>query len=264
VQLAGRTILLTGATGGLGHAIARAFGARGARLVLTGRRPEVLEALATSLPDAVVQAADLADPASVRALAEEHADVDVVVSNAGVPGSGPLPSFSEEEIDRALQVNLRAPILLSRFLLPRMVERGSGHLVFMSSLSGRAPLAGGALYSTTKFGLRGFGASLRADLAGTGVGVSVVSPGFVRDAGMFHDAGTELPSGVRTVTAAQVADAVVDAIERDRGEVAVAPIELRVGATLAGIAPDLAAKVAAKLGGDRVAEDMASGQADKR
>ena len=264
MQLAGRTILLTGATGGLGHAIAAAFAARGARLVLSGRRPEVLEALAASFPDAVVAPADLTDPASVRALGEAHPDVDVVVANAAMPGSGALESFSEEQIDRVLDVNLRAPIMLSRLYVPRMRERASGHLVFMSSLSGRAPVAGGSLYAATKFGLRGFGASLRADLRGTGVGVSIVSPGFVHDAGMFAESGAELPPGFRTVSPEQVADATISAIERNRGEVTVAPIELRLGTTLAAVAPDLASKVSTKLGGDRIARRMAEGQANKR
>jgi short-subunit dehydrogenase len=264
LQLAGRSILLTGATGGLGHAIAAAFASRGARLVLSGRKPDVLEALAGSLPDAVVAAADLTDPASLRALVEAHPDVDVVVANAGMPGSGALDSFSEDEIDRVLDVNLRAPVMLARLYVPRMRARGSGHLVLMSSLSGRAPVAGGALYSATKFGLRGFGASLRADLRGTGVSVSIVSPGFVHEAGMFADSGAALPPGFRTVSPEQVADATISAVERDRGEVTVAPLELRLGTTLAAVAPELASRMATKLGGDRVAERMAEGQADKR
>jgi short-subunit dehydrogenase len=264
VQLAGRTILLTGATGGLGHALAAAFAARGSRLVLTGRRPEVLEALASSLPDAAVVAADLTDPGAVHALAQAHPEVDVVVANAAMPGSGALETFSEAQIDRVLEVNLRAPIHLARLYVPRMKERGSGHLVFMSSLSGRAPVAGGALYAATKFGLRGFGASLRADLRGTGVGVSIVSPGFVHEAGMFADAGVELPYGFRTVSPERVAEATITAIERDRGEITVAPIELRLGTALAAVAPDLASKVSNKLGGERIAERMAEGQADKR
>lgn len=264
MQLAGRTILITGATGGLGHALARAFAARGARLVLTGRRPEVLEELAASVPDAAIAVADLTDPASVRALAQAHPAVDVLVANAAVPGSGRLESFSEDQIDRVLDVNLRAPIVLSRLYVPGMRERGCGHVVFMSSLSGRAPVAGGSLYAATKFGLRGFGASLRADLRGTGVGVSVVSPGFVHDAGMFAEAGVELPHGFRTVSPERVADATVAAVDRDRGEITVAPLELRLGTALAAVAPDLASKVANKLGGEQVAERMAEGQADKR
>jgi uncharacterized protein len=263
VNLAGRSVLLTGATGGLGHAIARRLRAAGAELVLTGRRAEVLEPLATETGARSV-AVDLADPAQVERLAREHAGVDVLVANAGLPGSGLLTSFSIEEIDRALAVNLRAPMVLARRLSEPMVARGSGHLVFMSSLAGKVGTPRSPVYSATKFGLRGFAQSLREDLRPSGVGVSAIFPGFVRDAGMFHDTGTKLPPGVGTVSPQDVADAVVRAIERNRGEVDVAPVGLRAGAKAAGLAPDLAATVQRKLGGQRIAEDHVTAQTTKR
>jgi short-subunit dehydrogenase len=263
VNLAGRSVLLTGATGGLGHAIARRLRAQGAELVLTGRRTEVLEPLAVETGARSV-AVDLADAAAVERLAREHAGVDVLVSNAGLPGSGLLTSFSLEEIDRALAVNLRAPMVLARVLSEGMVARGSGHLVFMSSLSGKVGTPRTPVYSATKFGLRGFAQSLREDLRPSGVGVSAIFPGFVRDAGMFHDTGTRLPPGVGTVSPEDVADAVGRAIERNRGEVDVAPVGLRAGAKAAGLAPDLAATVQRKLGGHRIAEDHVTAQTTKR
>jgi short-subunit dehydrogenase len=263
VNLAGRSVLLTGATGGLGHAIARRLRAAGAELVLPGRRAEVLEPLATETGARSV-ALDLADPAQVERLAREHAGVDVLVANAGLPGSGLLTSFSIEEIDRALAVNLRAPMVLARTLSEPMVARGSGHLVFMSSLAGKVGTPRSPVYSATKFGLRGFAQSLREDLRPSGVGVSAIFPGFVRDAGMFHDTGTKLPPGVGTVSPQDVADAVVRAIERNRGEVDVAPVGLRAGAKAAGLAPDLAATVQRKLGGQRIAEDHVTAQTTKR
>jgi short-subunit dehydrogenase len=263
VNLAGRSVLLTGATGGLGHAIARRLRAAGAELVLTGRRAEVLEPLAAET-GALSMAVDLADAGAVERLAREHAAVDVLVSNAGLPGSGLLTSFSIEEIDRALAVNLRAPMVLARVLSEGMVARGSGHLVFMSSLSGKVGTPRTPVYSATKFGLRGFAQSLREDLRPSGVGVSAIFPGFVRDAGMFHDTGTKLPPGVGTVSPEEVADAVVRAIERNRGEVDVAPVGLRAGAKAAGLAPDLAATVQRKLGGHRIAEDHVTAQTTKR
>jgi short-subunit dehydrogenase len=263
VNLAGRTVLLTGATGGLGHAIARRLRAAGAELVLTGRRAEVLDPLAAETGARSV-AVDLADAAQVERLAREHAGVDVVVSNAGLPGSGLLSSFRIEEIDRALAVNLRAPMVLARVLSEPMVARGSGHLVFMSSLAGKVGTPRSPVYSATKFGLRGFAQSLREDLRPSGVGVSAIFPGFVRDAGMFHDTGTRLPPGVGTVSPEDVADAVVRAIERNRGEVDVAPVGLRAGAKAAGLAPDLAATVQRKLGGHRIAEDHVTAQTTKR
>ena len=263
MNLAGRSVLLTGATGGLGHAIARRLRAAGAELVLTGRRTEVLEPLAAET-GARSLAVDLADADAVARLAAEYGDVDVLVSNAGLPGTGQLSTFSVEEIDRALAINLRAPMVLSRVLGERMAARGRGHIVLISSLSGKSGQAGSAIYSATKFGLRGLAQSMREDLRPSGVGVSAIFPGFVRDAGMFHDTGTKLPPGVGTVSPQDVAEAVVRAIERNRGEVDVATVGLRAGAKAAGLAPDLAATVQRKLGGQRIAEDHVSAQTTKR
>jgi uncharacterized protein len=263
MELGGRTVLLTGASGGLGHAIARALAGRGARLVLTSRRVDVLDALAAETGGRAVSV-DLSERDAVPRLAEEAGPVDVLVANAGIPGSGQLESFSVEQIDRALDVNLRAPIVLSRLLCEGMAERGGGHLVFVSSLSGKAGAASSSIYAATKFGLRGFALSLREDLRPRGVGVSSIFPGFIRDAGMFHDSGAKLPGYVGTKTPEDVAAAVVRAIERDRSEVDVAPLALRVGTAIAGLAPEAAAIVQRRLGANEIATRIVSGQGDKR
>jgi short-subunit dehydrogenase len=263
MRLPGSTVLLTGATGGIGHAIARALSAQGASLILTGRRSDVLEPLAEEL-SATALASDLSVPDDVERLAEQAGQVDALVANAALPASGLLESFSVAEIDRALDVNLRAPIVLARELAPEMVARSRGHLLFVSSIAGKTSAPASSVYSATKYGLRGFAAGLRTELHGTGVGVSAVFPGFIRDAGMFADADVELPTGVGTRTPEDVARAVVSAIEHNRGEVDVAPLPLRVGAVLAGIAPDVGAAVARRMGGDEVGRRIAAGQHDKR
>jgi short-subunit dehydrogenase len=260
--LSGR-VLITGATGGIGHAIARAFAARGAQLVLTGRRTEVLEPLAAEL-GARARACDLADRAAVAALAEECADSDVLVANAALPASGLLTDLSQEQIDRMLEVNLRAPVALARALAPRMIERHRGHLVFVSSLSGKTASPASSVYSATKFGLRGFALGLRQDLAGHGVGVSVVLPGFIREAGMFAEAAIDLPAGVGTRSPEDVAAGVVRAVARDRAEVDIAPLGLRLGAAIGGLAPASAAAISRRLGGEKTASELAAGQASKR
>lgn len=257
------TALLTGATGGIGHAIARELAANGARVVLTGRRTEKLEPLAAELGGRAL-AADLADPAEVERLAAEAGPVDVLVANAALPASGLLADYSVEEIDRALAVNLRAPMILAKLLVAPMVERRRGHLVFISSLAGKAGAGGSAIYSATKFGLRGFALGLREDLRPHGVGVSTVFPGFIRDAGMFAEADVKLPRGVATRTPQDVARAVAEAIEQDRGEVDVAPLGLRVSAAFAGVAPGTAAALSRRLGSERISTDLAAGQRDKR
>jgi uncharacterized protein len=263
MDLQGSSVLLTGATGGIGHAIARSLHGAGASLLLTGRRADVLEPLATELGGRAT-AVDLVHREEVERLLDEAGDVDVLVANAALPASGDVLDFSVDQIDRALEVNLRAPIILSRVLGERMAQRGRGHIVLISSLSGKSGQAASSIYSATKFGLRGFGQGLRGDLGPRGVGVSVVFPGFIRDAGMFHESGAQLPKGVGTSTPEDVAAAVLRAITADKGEVDVAPLGMRAGTAFAQLAPTMSAKVAKRLGGDKVAAQLASGQADKR
>jgi short-subunit dehydrogenase len=263
MHLSGSTVLLTGATGGIGQAIARELSGRGAKLILTGRRADVLEPLAKEL-DARSLAVDLSDPADVDRLLAEAGEVDILVANAALPGSGALESFSVEQIDRALDVNLRVPVVMARALAPAMAARGGGHLLFVSSLSGKAASAQSTLYNATKFGLRGFALALRAELRTTGVGVSVVCPGFIRDAGMFAEAEVTLPRGVGTRSPEDVARAVAGAIERNRGEVDVAPLSLRAGAIVAGIAPEFAATVTRRTGGDEIATALAAGHSEQK
>jgi short-subunit dehydrogenase len=263
MELGDRTVLLTGATGGIGHAIARACAARGARLVLTGRRIEVLEELARELGAESV-AVDLADREQLRRLLDEHGDADVLIANAALPATGLISELSVEQIDRMLDVNLRAPIMMAQRMVPAMLAAGRGHIVFMSSLSGKVSSAYSSLYNATKFGMRGFAGALREELHGTPVGVSTVFPGFIRDAGMFANSGMDVPRGVRTRSPQDVADATVRAIERDVREVDVAPLSLRAGAAVAGVAPELASRVQRRMGSADIAEDLASRQAHHR
>ena len=255
-------MLLTGATGGLGDAIARELHGRGARLILTGRRAEVLEAQAAEL-GARALAADLGDRADVDRLLGEAGEIDILVANAALPGSGRLDDFSIEEIDRTLEVNLRSPIAMARALAPAMAQRGGGHLLFVSSLSGKAATSLSSLYNATKFGLRGFALGLRPELREQNVGVSVVCPGFIRDAGLFADSGAKLPPGVGTRSPGDVAHAVAEAIEHNRAEVDVAPLTLRMGTVFAGVAPGIAATVTRKTGGDKLAVSIAAGHRDR-
>jgi short-subunit dehydrogenase len=263
MKIAGSTALITGATGGIGEAIARELRGRGAQLILTGRRVEVLEPLAAQL-GARALAADLSDRASVEHLLEDAGAVDILVANAALPGSGRLEEYTVEEFDRALEVNLRAPIAMAHALAPAMAKRGGGHLLFVSSLSGKAASAGAALYNATKFGLRGFALGLRPDLRAQNVGVSVVCPGFIREAGMFADSGARLPRVLGTRSPQNVARAVAVAIERNRAEIDVAPLPLRVGAAFASVAPSLAATMTRVTGSDALAVEIASGQRHKR
>ena len=263
MSLVSGRVLITGATGGLGHAIARAFRARGAELILTGRRAEVLAPLAAELGAEAVEC-DLGDRDAVERLAAAAVGVDVLVLNAALPASGVLTELTQRQIDLMLEVNLRAPIAIARAVAPAMVERRRGHMVFVSSLSGLYAGPASSMYSATKFGLRGFALGLREDLRRSDVGVSVVLPGFIRDAGMFADAGISLPLGVGTRTPEDVAAAVLRSVERNRAEVSAAPPSLRWGASIAGFAPGIAAQFTRRFGSDKIATDLAARQIEKR
>jgi short-subunit dehydrogenase len=267
MELAGRTALLTGATGGLGRAIAKALAERGASVTLSARKAEALEELAAELPGDGHRTipTDLAEPGSAERLAAEAGEVDVLVANAGLPGAGWLADFTPEQVKRALRVNLEAPMLLAQALFPAMIERGSGHLVFVASVNGKAATARTSIYCATKFGLRGFALALRADLRPKGIGVSLVSPGFVRDAGMFAEAGAKPPLGLGTCASEEVGAAVVKAVERDRAEVVVAPIVDRALSHLALASPSIAARVHSTPIGQKAAETVTSAYSpDKR
>jgi short-subunit dehydrogenase len=267
MQISGRTALLTGATGGLGRAIAAGLASAGAAVVLSGRREEDLLKLAESLPgeDHRIVVADLAEDGEAERLAAAAAGVDILVANAGLPGAGWLAEFTAEEVKRALRVNLESPMLLARALFPEMLERGAGHLVFVSSLSGKSASPRTSVYNATKFGLRGFALGLRTDLAPRGIGVSLVSPGFVREAGMFADAGGKTPPGLGTTTPGAVAAAVQKAIVADKVEIAVAPMLDRVAAHAGLLSPR--ASVLAQSGsvGQKAAAAVTEGHSkDKR
>ncbi len=267
MELAGRKTLLTGATGGLGRAIAKALAERGASVTLSARKVEALEALAAELPGSGhrVLPSDLAEPGAAQQLAAEAGEVDVLVANAGLPGAGRMEDFSAEEVKRALRVNLESPMLLAQALYPGMLARGSGHLVFVASLAGKAPSPRSAIYNATKFGLRGFALGLRADLAPQGVGVSIVSPGFIREAGMFAESGAKPPAGLGTATPEAVARGTVRAIEGDKVEIAVAPARQRFLAHFGLASPGIAVRTASGSAGQKAAAEIADGHSkDKR
>ena len=265
LQLDGRTALLTGATGGIGEAIARALHGRGATVILSGRRAEVLERLRDELGTrAEVEPADLTDRGDVERIALRAAEADVLVSNAGLPASGRLEEFTPEQIDRALDVNLRAPLHLARAAIEPMIGRGIGAMVFVSSLSGRAATPGSGLYSATKFGLRGMAAGVRADLAPHGIAVTTVFPGYIRDAGMFAEADVDLPRGVGTSTPSEVAEAVVRGIEQGKDELTVAPVGMRVLTRFSEWAPVVSGRIQRRLPAADISAQVAKGQVDKR
>lgn len=247
-DLRGQTVLLTGASGGLGPYIAERLHAEGASLVLTGRNEYALRQVATRVGADRVVVADLSRREEVVSLTERAGHVDILVANAALPAMGELAAFTVEQIDRALDVNLRSAILLANRFLPSMLSRRSGHIVLMASMHGKLPAALVSVYNATKFGLRGFGLALAQELKGTGVGVSVINPTFVASAGMWAETGTTVHPLAGQATPEQVAEAVIRGIRDNRVELDVAPL----GARLAAASPRVVGAVARRLGATTV------------
>jgi short-subunit dehydrogenase len=262
MRLDGRSVLLTGATGGIGEAIARELATRGCALTLTGRREAELARLVADLgPPARGFAADLTNLAEIRELLDHAGPVDILVACAGIDIPQDLADASDEAIEEAIQINLLAPAALSRAALPSMKRRGAGHIVFIGSVAGRvATPINSSVYAATKWGLRGLGLALRQELHGTGIGVSTVSPAGVRDAGMFARTGLTLPWYAGTSSPQDVARAVVRAVERDRPEVVVAAGGERLGAALSGVAPVLVGSIVRVAGLGRIRQAVREAQ----
>ena len=185
-DLAGKTVLITGAGGGFGREMVRQFRSAGATLLLTDVSEDalrdVIEASGSDLAATVV--ADLSTEEGCDAVAELGASrgtvPDILVNNAGIAVAGRLDHVPRERWETLMQLNLLAPMRLSGRFLPTMVERGSGHLVNISSIAGWIGSQGLSSYCASKFGLRGFGDSLASELRGTGVHVTNVYPCFSR------------------------------------------------------------------------------------
>ncbi len=265
MELAGTTTLLTGATGGLGRAIAHSLASRGSSLILSSRKPDALQELQGSLPGSGHRSivSDLGEQGAAIELVGEAGEIDILVANAGLPATGRLDELSHDEVGRPLRVNLEAPIRMAREVIPPMRARGSGQIVLVASLAGKVASLRASIYSATKFGLRGFGLALREDLHGTGIGVSVVLPGFIRDAGMFADSGANAPPGLGTASPEEVGEGVVKAIERNKGEVEIAPLSMRLLSGFAHRHPGLSGRIQ-RRGGTKIADEIAAGQTDKR
>jgi NAD(P)-dependent dehydrogenase (short-subunit alcohol dehydrogenase family) len=210
--LVDRVAIVTGASSGIGAATARELGRRGATVVLAARRAEELnrqvQVLRAAGDGAMAVATDVADTHQVRSLVDQtmakFGRVDILVNNAGANWHRPLASTPPAELIELVAVNLVGAMLLTRAVLPGMLARNHGSIVFVGSLSGRVAME--PLYSATKYGLRGFALALRRQLTGTGVSVSLVSPGKIRT-GMTEHVAARLPGP--ELVAGQIADLII-------------------------------------------------------
>ena len=180
MQLGGAHVVVTGASRGIGEAMARRFAAAGARVSLVARSAEAIQRLAGELGGAAFPA-DLLDPASVDGLIgrieAQAGPIDVLVNNAGLESTRWLVQEPTEVVRDVVRLNLEAPIVLTRAVLPGMLQRGRGSVVFLSSLAGTSAFPGMSVYSAKKAGINNFVASVRLELRDTPVRTTVVAPG---------------------------------------------------------------------------------------
>lgn len=249
MRLAGTVALVTGGSSGIGAAIARALTDAGARVLIAGRDPGRLAAVARETGGVALQA-DLADPEGPAALAaaalRETDYIDLLVSNAGVGWAGQVGEITPAKVDELITVNLTAPIKLTRILAPVMAERRSGRIVFVSSIAGATGVRREAVYAAAKAGLSCFAESLSYELADRGVGVSVVFPGVV-DTPFFERRGSAYHRRRPVpIPPERVAEAVIAATEQGQCEVFV-PGWMRLPARLHGTAPAMFRALAARF-----------------
>lgn len=247
--LTGKNALLTGGSRGIGPIIAHTLAREGVNLVLAARSADKLAAVAQSLSRLGIRAitvpADLTDASQVESLFQraeaELGPIDILVNNAAIEQVSHFAHLAPAEIQALVTTNLTAPLWLTRLVLPGMLARGSGHIVNIASIAGKKAPPYNAVYGATKAALIEWSGALRGELAGTGVGVSVVCPGFIAEAGMFvdHYGGQSAPWLMGESPPEAVAQAVLRAIRQGRQEVLVTPRPARVGLALYALWPEL-------------------------
>ena len=253
MNVKGKRVLLTGAAGGLGELTAKTLADAGATLILSSRNEEKLNELAASLPGGPheVVAQDLDQPGAAAQVVERAGDVDILIANAGRPGGWALDETPADEITSVIRVNFETPIQMAKAVVPQMKQRGSGQIVLISSLAGKFALPDSTMYSSTKSGLRAFGWALRPELAKHGVAVTIVTPGFIGEVGMFAKRGRKAPPFAGIVPPETYAKKLLAGIEKDADEITIARPQLRVLSQVAVLAPGILAKAFAKAAPQR-------------
>ncbi len=257
--VAGQVVLLTGASGGLGTYMAQAFAERMVKLALVAHPGIGLEDLRNSVCKdgalCIAVTADLREPLErsnvLAAVRSQLGPIDILVNNAGVEFNLAYHELSEARIHEVLSVNLEAPMILSRLVLPEMLGRRQGHIVNMASLAGKSGPAFQEPYAATKAGLVAFTQSLRATYRGTGVSASVIVPAFA-EAGIYARlkvrSGCAAPWLLTGSSPQQVARAVLRSIEGDVPEIIVNRYPLRPFLAIAALAPRLGEWISARIG----------------
>ena len=258
MELRGSVAILTGASRGIGTYLAEALARRGVDIALAARSAEDLEenanivrrvgARAITVPTDVTKQADLEE--LVRRAESELGPVDLLINNAGIERYAYFETSDIESIEAIMRTNVLGPQILSRLVTPGMVARRRGHVVNISSVAGKTAVPFNVIYSSSKHALVGFSWSLREEMRRHNVGVSVICPGFVSDAGMHHDwsKGTTPPKVAKTVSPEKVTEKTIEAIEKNKAEVVVAGGLLPWADVFAAFSPEIPAAIGRKSG----------------
>jgi short-subunit dehydrogenase len=243
-DLKGRTAVITGASAGLGVRVARVLAREGMNLVLAARSADALETVATEMRGlgvkALVVPTDVSDESQLVRLVErsitEYGAIDVLVNNAGIEAFRSYHELDPNDIRRTIDVNLTATLLLTRFVLPHMIQARRGHIVNMASIAGKQGPAYGAAYGASKAGMIAFTQALRGEYRSRGISSSAICPGFANDGGIYEvmkqRIGRGVPWYLGSTTAEAVARAVVKSIKGDRPDLIVNVPALRPVFTL--------------------------------
>jgi short-subunit dehydrogenase len=278
-QLSGKTAVITGASRGLGRLIAHNLAREGVSLLLAARSLDDLEKVRAELAATGAQVqANFQANFQVIAVDLSHADqvqhlfdsaqaalgqIDILINNVGIIDPDDYEQTDPAHILQSLAVNLAAPMLLTRQVLPAMLARNQGHIVNVASIAGFLPCAWGEVYATTKHGLIGFTRSLRMKLKviDSGVRISLVCPGFIEGVGMYADRlendADRAPLLVGTSDAQRVAQAVVDSLKSSREEIIVSPWQTRLLCTIYNLAPGMHGWLMRKINAHHVFSNLA-------
>ena len=252
----GKHVLLTGGSRGIGPIIAETLAKRGAHIALAARSEEgllkVVESLKIFGVQTMIASVDLAQPLQCQELVStvmgKFGTIDILINNAGLETEGAYTRLPWEAIRETIEVNLIAPMYLTHLVLPHMLDKKSGHIVNIASVGAKCGAPYAATYCATKAGLLEWSQALSLELANTGVYFSTICPGYITEIGMFAKFGLTAPRSIGSCRPAQVANAVVNAIEHNTLDVIVNSLPNRLLFALRELSPSLGNWLLNRLG----------------
>lgn len=246
-NLSGKNAILTGGSSGIGPYIARALATEGVNIALVARTKGLLESVSKNLSDfssrVITVPADITDVSDrikiINTVNEEFGQIDILINNAAICHIAPFVRQGEKQISGMIETNFTAPVLFTLEILKGMLDRGSGHVINISSLAGKKGTPYEAVYSGSKAALIEWGNALRLETEDSGVGVSAICPVFISKVGMFAKFGISCPKLIGIVSPESVAKATIKAIKKNQQEVLVRPSPTRPLYALNALSPGL-------------------------